>query len=214
MINVIFGLLIILEWFSTPPFQATGWLLLLVCVLNLVGETRETFGELTLRLFSGAFLAGSALYFSLLAVLEHPIAYAYRMFTYPSAHPFSYIALLSLSYSLLGSLWIHHLSKKETRSWHKIMFVGVPLASLAVAGPFGGMLWVLNDWQHGYVPGLSRALQALIWGAQSGLVLGPLLFLMSQPLSLLAVVFGAGWLHKWNGKFNKAGQREPAISPT
>jgi hypothetical protein len=190
----VFGFIIVLEWFTTTPFHATGWLLLLMCAWNLVGGNDKTPGASGLKLFSGAFLAGSVLYFSLLALLSHPIAYAFRMFTYPSAHPFSYIALLSLSYSLLGIFWLQYVETKEEKRWHKFMLFGVPLISLVMAGPFGGMLWVLNDWQHGFVPSFGRAMGTLFWGAQTGLVLGPTLFVLSQPLSGLAVLFGAGWL--------------------
>ena len=195
-LTALLGAFVLVEWSGLLHYLVPGISIFILCLGILFSKSDQTWTGRGLKLFSGAFAAGALLYFLILAIFDRPVAYFIRMFTYPDQHPFSYITLMALSYSLLGVLWMQNKSlQPEGRKRWLALFSVVALSILAAA-PFGGLLWVLHDWQAGFVPHLARAKEALLWGCQTALVAGPILFLSSQPLSGLSIIFGVLWLDK------------------
>ncbi len=120
----------------------------------------------------------------------------FRMFLYHWAHPLQYIALMSLCYTLVACLVILSPNNPVGRR-PRLVIPFIMAASIIVASPAGGVLWVFHDMQAGYFPEGRRFWEAIRWGAVEGIRSGWLIILSSIPYNILGVV--AGYWVTWGG---------------
>jgi hypothetical protein len=160
---------------------------------------------LLLKAFCVFFLisfGGGVLAYSLLAriskvILGQPYVFGalYRMFTYHWEHPFQYIAVATIHYSLFASMWVTFWSNASGwRRWVQISLVLI--ASLLTSGIWGGVLWKYHDMRAGFFPEGGRMLSDILWGASTGFVVGPIIVLLSFPLNAMALIAGYFFTHK------------------
>lgn len=114
-----------------------------------------------------------------------------RVLAYWRRYPFEYIGVISLTYALVGSIWVSVFGR--ARSWARVAQIsGVVMATGALSCLFCGILWAYQDMRAGYFPEYPRLLSHLRWGAVTGLMWGPSVLLVSLPLNVLA--FGLYYL--------------------
>ena len=164
--------------------------------------------RLICSLFSEAYIWGCLTFLLVLVTLGQPILYAFRMYAYPSDHPTSYIAILALSFGICGSFWLRRFGAHKKTIVRRLTLFLLPCLIVLLSSPFAGVLWVVHDWHHGFFPGFQRAFEACVWGAGGGVVIGPLLFLGSQPLSTLAALFC--WVRLVQIRESRANERQEA----
>lgn len=70
------------------------------------------------------------------------------------------------------------------------------LATLVIGSVLGGVLWKYHDMQAGYFPDGSRMSADFLWGAWTGLWIGPVIVLLSIPLNVLALISGYAVTHR------------------
>lgn len=111
------------------------------------------------------------------------------MFLYHWQHPFQYIALVSIIYGFVASIWsvtLGHLVK-----WKRVLSIlGVMLTSIILSFIPGGMLWKIHDMQAGFFPEGDAFCGDLLWGAITGLEIGWFIILISIPYNILGVIGG------------------------
>ena len=151
--------------------------------------------------FAISFGGGAAVYSLLAAITEQlsgrPAVFAglYRMFMYHSAHPFQYLAVVAIVYSFFASVWATRYSDSTAwRRWLQITIV--LLISLIVSSVLGGVLWKFHDMQAGHFPESPQIWRDFRWGASTGLLLGPLIVLLSFPLNTITIIAGYAVTHK------------------
>jgi uncharacterized membrane protein len=116
-----------------------------------------------------------------------PIAYLFRMTTYPDAYPLQYAAVVAIPFALLTSLWTIAVYKKlHAPRWLQI--AGVIGLSVAVSSVLGGLLYELHDMQAGYFPDRDIMINHFQRGAWWGLSLGPIIVAFSVPLNICALL--------------------------
>jgi hypothetical protein len=144
---------------------------------------------------------GVLLYFLLVLLTRalfgepHVFGALYRMLTYHEQHPFQYIALVALHYSLFASLWTTF--RSGTRGAQRYLEITLVLIfTLLTSAVSGGILWKYHDMQAGYFPETAQMLADFLWGAKIGFMLGPFIVLQSIPLNLLALIAGYFFTHR------------------
>jgi len=68
--------------------------------------------------------------------------------------------------------------------------MAVIVVSIFVALIPGGLLWAIHEMQTGYFPSLSVMIDAFIWAATTGLVVGWLIVGLSMPYNFLGLLVG------------------------
>ena len=114
------------------------------------------------------------------------------MFLYHWQHPFQYIALACLVFSVLATALTLRIARLADRS-RPAAILGLLLGSVLLASAPGGALWSIHDMQAGYFPAGARFWGALAWGASTGLQTGWLIIALSFPLQRARP--GRGLLH-------------------
>lgn len=210
------SLIFVLDVATATHYQEFGVLLLLLCcfftyrmrtVAKRSVERRPSDLGMICRLFSEAYIWGCLTFLLILGTLGQPILYAFRMFAYPSDHPASYIAILAISFGFCGSFWIRRFGNSKKIIVRRLTLFLLPCLIVLLSSPFAGVLWVVHDWHHGFFPGLQQAFEACVWGAGAGVVIGPILFLGSQPLSGLAALFCWARLHQISAPQHQSARR-------
>lgn len=147
------------------------------------------------RLFAYYFLASSTAaslgYILVRATFGKDVVFGglYRMFVYHEEHPFQYIALACLVFSVLGTIFTPHAARLA--GWRRVFAIfGIMLGSILIASAPGGVLYSIHDMQAGYFPSGRRFWDALLWGASTGLQVGWLVIAASIPYNFLGLVVG------------------------
>lgn len=156
-------------------------------------KMKHTIVGVALGLF--AFTLGSLGYVAMSALGGRAFGSLFRMFLYHEAHPFQYIAVVSIAFGVLGAFWFAVFG--GTTGWRRWLsiFATIILTILAASVP-GGVLWKIHDMQAGYFPEGSRFWDDLLWGAQAGLETGWLVILFSLPYNLIGFGIAAALLHR------------------
>ena len=165
------------------------------CALRGFGENMffiKSFGIFFLLSFGGGVLTYSLLALVMERLVGEPAVFGawWGMILYHWHHPFQYIAVVAILYSLFAAIWATFWSDSSSgwRRWLEITFILI--LSLLTSCVCGGILWKLHDMQSGYFPENSKMWADFLWGASEGLTLGPLIVLLSFPLNLLALISG------------------------
>jgi hypothetical protein len=118
----------------------------------------------------------------------------YRMFLYHYVHPYQYIFIVSVIYSIIATIWSYffHQTSGFRRFSGIIMLL---LLSLLVSSVAGGMLWKIHDMQAGFFTTGFRFMNDMLWGARYGFLLGWLLALLSIPYNIIVFIMGICMTH-------------------
>lgn len=119
---------------------------------------------------------------------ESAFAAWYRMFLYHYTHPMQYIGVVAACYALVATIWTVFMKRMRTGLKRFLEILSVILVSLVLACPLGGMLWHFHDMQAGFVPSFWQ--QKLLNGFSEGLLLGPILILLSIPFNIISLIVG------------------------
>ncbi|NJK76050.1 MAG: hypothetical protein HC849_20010 [Oscillatoriales cyanobacterium RU_3_3] len=112
----------------------------------------------------------------------------YRMFLYHYQHPYQYIAVISLTYGIMGATGIFCLRHLK---WKQKTTIGFILVSTTILASIpGGILWKIHDMQAGFFPSGERFLPDLSWGASTGLQVGWAIALLSFPYNVISWISG------------------------
>ena len=111
-----------------------------------------------------------------------------RMFLYHWDHPAQYIALVAFFYALVATLWSVFRCRTISPLRRSVEIWIVMIGSLAVASPFGGILYSCHDMAAGFVPYFweRKLMRDIIFG----LSCWPLIMALSFPFSYLGVWVG------------------------
>lgn len=112
-----------------------------------------------------------------------------RMRLYQLRYPFQYLAIVSIIFGIVGSLWIrfHGAASRDRRLY--TMAAAFSIVVL-ISGPIGGILWHYHDMLQGYIPKDYVIWRKARWGIEWGLLYGWLLVLTAFPLNLFALFVG------------------------
>jgi|GEM_PF-1976984 len=77
--------------------------------------------------------------------------------------------------------------------------MAILVVSILVALIPGGLLWAIHEMQTGYFPSLSVMIDAFIWAATTGLVVGWLIVGLSMPYNFLGLLVSYN-LTRFGGK--------------
>jgi SanA protein len=139
--------------------------------------------------FAVCFVGLAALYWAITSIYdESAFAALYRMFLYHWAHPMQYIGVVALCYALVATIWTVFMKRMRTGLTRFLEILSVILVSLVLACPLGGMLWHFHDMQAGFFPSFWQ--RKLLSGFSEGLLLGPLLILLSIPFNIISLIVG------------------------
>jgi len=136
------------------------------------------------------FLIASLVYFVLNKLVPNGVfASLSRMVPYHNKHPYQYIAVVSIIYSIIAFLNVLFFKKP---SWKKIIFVylGIVFSSIFIASISGGILWKIHDMQAGFFPSGIKFARDILWGASRGLRFGWLIFTLSVPYNIICLITG------------------------
>lgn len=146
-------------------------------------------------------LAGSFAVWSATAALLRAVwpgrdvfAAAYGMIMYPEAHPYAFIGVVSVAFACVAAIAGPALARLSGGR-RVAALVGVVVGAVVVAGVPGGLLYTALDIQAGFVPPSYTLRANLMSNAMNGLMLGPILAVMSVPFSVVALLAGVGVLH-------------------
>lgn len=147
----------------------------------------------------------SCVYFLLEKVMwtvdgEHGYVFGvlYRMFLYHYQHPYQYIAIVSLTYGGIATIWASCWGTQAgwTRRLSIFSVMGITIICSSIPG---GMLWVFHDMQAGFFPEGQQFWNALVWGAITGLKVGWIIIAFSIPYNIIGIIIGywvTGYLEK------------------
>lgn len=117
----------------------------------------------------------------------------YRMYTYHDVHAYAFIAVVAVVFALVAAAAGPAVGRLS--GWGRgAAILGVLVASVALAGAPGGVLWVVYDTLAGFVPSRAILKNNLIHGAGDGLAIGWFIAAVSVPFNLLAAAAGCGLL--------------------
>lgn len=138
-----------------------------------------------------SFTLGAIGYFPLRMIMPHGWVFGglYRMLLYHWAYPLHYIGLVSLVYAAVATPVVFRFGN-QVYKWPHLMIPFIMLASILIASPAGGVLWVIHDMRAGYFPEGSRFWNDIGWGAATGAITGWLIILLSVPYNICGLIAG------------------------
>ena len=136
-----------------------------------------------------SFVAASVIYFVISLIFEAPLGALYRMLLYHHAHPYQYISVVAVVYSIIAATWAYYFH--NTKKWKRYLGIGIVLLlTVAISNIACGVLWKIHDMQAGCFTHGGRFYSDLIWGAKTGLCLGWLIVALSIPYNIIMLVVG------------------------
>jgi hypothetical protein len=159
---------------------------------------RPTTAIIGIGLASTCFLLAGAAYFLMSALFGHAFGGLFRMFMYHEGHPLQYVAVVSVVFGVVGSIWLRIFGHTAgLKGWISI-FAAIGL-TIAVASVPGGILWKIHDMQAGYFPQGARFWYDLLWGAKEGMMVGWLVIVASVTYTFVGLAVGVLVLHRLPG---------------
>ena len=140
---------------------------------------------------AGCFFPASLGYFLLRPLMPEGWVFGalYRMFLYHWEKPCQYIFVVALFYAIIATPLASRCRTRNRKPSNMLILLAM-IAPVALASPFGGVLWVIHDMQAGYFTEGSRFREDLQWGALEGIRNGWLVIVTSVPYNLLGLVAG------------------------
>jgi len=136
-----------------------------------------------------SFVAASVIYFVISLIFEAPLGALYRMFLYHHAHPYQYISIVAVVYSIIAAIWAYYFH--DTKKWKRHLGIGIVLLlTMVISNIACGVLWKIHDMQAGWFTQGGRFYSDLIWWAKTGLCLGWLIVALSIPYNIIMLVVG------------------------
>ncbi|MCP4134057.1 MAG: hypothetical protein GY754_24005 [bacterium] len=164
-----------------------------------LGRTFLKYSANILLLFFITFSLYSFFYFILNNIIGIRVfGSVYRMFLYHNSHPYQYIAVASITFSIVGSIWIDKWG--NSLGWKRpLSILGAIIITVLIAGIPGGILWKIHDMQAGWFPTGDRFWEDIRWGAKNGLAGGWFIVLLSFPYNIITLIISITALHKTAG---------------
>jgi hypothetical protein len=174
------------------------------------------FAKAFLWLFVSSGAAAFALYFGLRARFGlSPILFPFmRARPYYDEHPIPFLLSLAVIYAVAGSFWLVFIAPKvKSFRWAQIGII--PCLSVVLVGPLWGVIAIYYDMEAGFFPPFSAMIHYLAWGAQQGLIAGPISALLSFPINLVSytiaysLLFASIWSSIFQALDEAASTRQP-----
>lgn len=147
-----------------------------------------------IALFVVSLSVSSGVYFLIRIFFNSVFGGYFRMMMYHEQYPVQYLALVSFSFALLGSLWIAYFRGTKGIKRHLTKTLTI-IFTIALATPLGGLLWSFHDMQAGYFPAPRLMLENFRWAAITAIEIGPQILLFSFPFNLFGIIYGYVALH-------------------
>lgn len=151
----------------------------------------SVFAKVFLFTFLVSGITGSALYFGLRTLLKQsPIVFTYpRGIPYYDQHPAPFLISLSFIFALISSVWMVLIVPRIKSSRFQWVLMGIiPFVTVIIAGLVWGIIAIYYDMKAGFFPPFPSMLNYIWWGAQQGLLIGPVSAWVSFPINLISYV--------------------------
>lgn len=151
----------------------------------------SVFAKAFLFIFLDSGIAGFVLYFGLRTLLhQSPIVFTYpRGIPYYDQHPAPFLISLSIIFALISSFGMVLIAPRIKSSWSRWVLMGIiPFVTVIIAGLVWGIIAIYYDMKVGFFPPLPSMLNYIWWGAQQGMLIGPISAWVSFPINLISYV--------------------------